>query len=593
MVCFCGKLIGAPCRLGRTKLILLAFLSTTVLYTSYFQKWPSTNVKTEIVSKRITSVTMTLAEKLKRPGTSPRDFSLIKKQTEGPKRQNSQFTLHDASREIFLDITAGDLGIAPSQRSKFTALCPSLTPINFCAEHFRIAQLKLCNSTHECRDTSPNHQSIITKSSVESVIRNGLGLLQVDSQKTGSSTYFFENEMTFKPLSSQALVSSAFSSSKTTDDDHRNSTNSQPSPTLLPPGSLNVLENTEVFAAYNPDTFFESRSPQQTTVESRDRKIILWYAPTRYWPKTRGLLPLRGCPDFPCYVTREKKWVKKSSAMIFASDVAPQWPPERRSDQVFVLQNHEPPNRNFMQSLSPEWTSAFNWTMTYRHDSDIVRPYGLIRRKSDNEITGHDPVRFKRHGDIFRNKTKLVAAMISNCGASSLRDDYIRELSRHVPVDVYGQCGNFSCPRGEDNRCFQEISATYKFFLAFESSMCEDYITEKFFRYFNMDLIVVARGSNQYYVHAPKETFINTADFRTPEELAYYLKYLDRRPEKYLKILQTKSQYAALYQDWPSIDQSGQITYRHYAFDVLPVCQICQRVWNLDKYAKVIPDITG
>ena len=271
-----------------------------------------------------------------------------------------------------------------------------------------------------------------------------------------------------------------------------------------------------------------------------------------------------------------------------AADLCPEQPPSRRADQVFVLQNHEPPNHYWLAESSHDCTSAFNWTMTYRHDSDIPRPYGLIRRKQISEITEHE---FGNFAAMFRSKTKMVAAMVSNCGASSRRDDYIRELSRHVQVDVYGACGNRQCPRGDDSRCFQEISSTYKFYLAFESSICEDYITEKFFRFFNMDLIVVARGSNQYYLHAPKETFINTADFQSPKLLAERLKYLNNHPEEYIKVLKAKSEYMALFQDWPILEADGHTRFHHYAHEALPVCQICQRLWNLDKYAKTIPDI--
>ncbi|GFR84164.1 alpha-(1,3)-fucosyltransferase 6-like [Elysia marginata] len=494
----------------------------------------------------------------------------------------------DLRRDATLMRVSSDIGIAPNHRSKFLGLCRVLTPINFCAEFARLAQLKRCATDH-CTDEVKVPNYVITKDDVENVVRKGVGLLRIETLGA-TREQLTENEMTLNPSSLLHHTSQSDSSQSNI------STKSLPQrpsefPNVAIPGPSNIRENTELYAAYNPDSFFEDRDRRQTAIVPADRKIILWYAPTRYWPKVSGLLPLRGCPEFPCVVTRDRKHAHTSAAMIFSGDVTPQHPPKRRPDQIFVFQNHEPPNRFFLDGSSPAWRSAFNWTMTYRHDSDIVRPYGLIRRKRASELTSHDPILYRKYASIFKNKTKMVAAMVSNCDASSRRNDYIRELSRHIQVDVYGKCGNLNCPRGEDDKCFKEISAKYKFYLAFENAICEDYITEKFFRFFNMDLVVVARGSNQYYIHAPKETFINSADFRSPTQLADYLKYLSDHPEEYITILKTKDQYTAVFQDWPILDVTGQTNFHHYAHESLPVCQICQRLWNLDNYAKTIPDI--
>ena len=48
-----------------------------------------------------------------------------------------------------------------------------------------------------------------------------------------------------------------------------------------------------------------------------------------------------------------------------------------------------------------------------------------------------------------------------------------------LQVDIYGSCGNYSCPRTA--KCFNKLDTEYKFYLAFENSNCKDYITEKFF----------------------------------------------------------------------------------------------------------------
>jgi len=49
-----------------------------------------------------------------------------------------------------------------------------------------------------------------------------------------------------------------------------------------------------------------------------------------------------------------------------------------------------------------------------------------------------------------------------------------------VQVDIYGKCGQLSCPRSDDQRCLELLERDYKFYLSFENSNCDEYITEKF-----------------------------------------------------------------------------------------------------------------
>ena len=53
--------------------------------------------------------------------------------------------------------------------------------------------------------------------------------------------------------------------------------------------------------------------------------------------------------------------------------------------------------------------------------------------------------------------------------------------ARYVSVDVYGVCGSKRCPRAESDRCRLILNNDYKFYLSFENSICDQYITDKFF----------------------------------------------------------------------------------------------------------------
>ena len=63
-------------------------------------------------------------------------------------------------------------------------------------------------------------------------------------------------------------------------------------------------------------------------------------------------------------------------------------------------------------------------------------------------------------------------------------------------MDSYGACGQKTCPnaRAGHDFCFDDLSANHSFYLAFENSNCQDYITEKFWRTLTKPVIPVVMG---------------------------------------------------------------------------------------------------
>lgn len=119
-----------------------------------------------------------------------------------------------------------------------------------------------------------------------------------------------------------------------------------------------------------------------------------------------------------------------------------------------------------------------NWTATYRWDSTIVTPYA----KFVPYVGATDRRRTEFYGRNYAaSKTKMVAWFVSNCNAKNQRLELAQELAMYVPVDIFGGCGTLDCPRSEQSDCYARLSADYKFYLSFENSNCDQYITEKFF----------------------------------------------------------------------------------------------------------------
>ena len=67
-------------------------------------------------------------------------------------------------------------------------------------------------------------------------------------------------------------------------------------------------------------------------------------------------------------------------------------------------------------------------------------------------------------------------------------------MKKWIPIDQFGSCSKKHCNKYEE--CFDSIGTKYKFYLAFENSLCEDYITEKFWNMLGMTIA--------YNIHSSK-----------------------------------------------------------------------------------------
>lgn len=210
----------------------------------------------------------------------------------------------------------------------------------------------------------------------------------------------------------------------------------------------------------------------------------------------------------------------------------------RQSHQRLVFFLKESPVHSPTLSVK-QHGHLFNYTQTYRPDSDVTGTtlrdlFWLFNEKI------HPNMDLK---SILQTKEpeKILVAIISNCGGSSNRLEYIKELRQHIPVDVFGKCGK-TCPISSD--CRQYVYSKYKFYLSFENSLCDEYVTEKFFYALNSARIIpVVLGWARYDHYIPTSAYIDVRNFTSPKTLAEYLHYLDGNNTAYLEYFQWR-QYA-------------------------------------------------
>ena len=154
--------------------------------------------------------------------------------------------------------------------------------------------------------------------------------------------------------------------------------------------------------------------------------------------------------------------------------------------------------------------------------------------------------------------------MISNCGANSGRDDYIRELRQYIDVHMYGKCapgwdadpsdkewwgGYFGdrnyrkfkgliqdAPKGMFEGSVQRVVGSYKFYLAFENTVADGYVTEKFWTPIRTRTIPVyfgAPGNVRKLGFTKLPHYVDASDFSSPKELGEFLLRLGSSEREY------------------------------------------------------------
>ena len=308
----------------------------------------------------------------------------------------------------------------------------------------------------------------------------------------------------------------------------------------------------------------EQNDVRLTSGEASQPKVILYW--TGYYSERDmvfgfGQEPFikAGCKVTNCIATDDRSMVGKSDAVIIhagqynASDLPAIRLPHQR--YVFYLFETLPGSRN--APFFSQTSNFFNWTMTYRRDSDayIAEPYGALQRRRTAPVIRQLPptlapgVRPIAPIKLFTSKkllppekSKLIAWFCSNQLTHGKREEYVKELQNHIPVHIYGKCGNMTCQPKNSPQCNHLLDG-YKFYLSAENSLCPDYVSEKFYRALEQNVVPVVYGGADYTQYAPPHSFINVADFKTPKQLADYLKLLDSNDSLYLRYFEWKKDW--------------------------------------------------
>ncbi|XP_055330242.1 alpha-(1,3)-fucosyltransferase C-like isoform X2 [Paramacrobiotus metropolitanus] len=266
------------------------------------------------------------------------------------------------------------------------------------------------------------------------------------------------------------------------------------------------------------------------------RTILLWDKFPDFSLTTGNDMFQRFKCTYPnCRMTFDRKFLSTANAVLFSlreTTRLEHLPKSRSADQKWVFCLKESPVYSYFDEQLLD--GVFDWTMTYRLDSDILFPYGFSTKRSKPQTKLPDYFEKKINHTMqyafelaAYRKLAPIAWIVSRCQSHSHRETYVDQLTSHIDVDIYGRCGQLDC--GKDNNSTtscDNILKSYHFYLALENSLCPDYVTEKLFKILavhDYPVIPVVMGGANYSALAPPGSFVNALDFDSPADLAQYL----------------------------------------------------------------------
>lgn len=179
--------------------------------------------------------------------------------------------------------------------------------------------------------------------------------------------------------------------------------------------------------------------------------------PFRFWARGRHSFAIMNCPFQNCYLTDKREYFLDPTdydVILFNSvNVDGRDLPLARSDnQIYMFVSTES-EANY--PIPEHFNYFFNYTWTYKLNSDIVYPYFVVRNRRGEVIAPKTRVHWMNPKnmkpieqfilDKLQNKSIAAAWFISNCVAQSPRLEYVRDLRLAFDklghaVDVFGHC---------------------------------------------------------------------------------------------------------------------------------------------------------
>ena len=233
-------------------------------------------------------------------------------------------------------------------------------------------------------------------------------------------------------------------------------------------------------------------------------------------------------------------------------------------DQIVVVFTTEAEKGEHCHFPPPD---QYDIKISYRRDATI--PFPFI-------CEGNLGLRVAEMGqpDVPVGRDKITAGIISYCWCK-WRRRYIDELMKYMHIDQWGRCfrntqGKFWKTRHgsfEEEKLKFLNKNRYKFLLAFENTVDDDYVTEKIYHAYLTRSIPIFFGTKAVYDLVPANTSLIYATNYTPKELAQLIK----------RVASNDTLYSEYFKSWDLVKMRK--LHERYCSEYF-MCATCRKVWE-------------
>ena len=187
-----------------------------------------------------------------------------------------------------------------------------------------------------------------------------------------------------------------------------------------------------------------------------------------------------------------------------------------------------------------DFRDMFDIWMGYHQNDDVIYPYYL---NFDNYMKESEFVDFNQRKDVCM----LISSNINKSG----RIEYLAELMKYIHIDSYGKLFrnstiNHDCGR----KSAIDLMRKYKFVIAFENAVAEDYVTEKFYNPLYACSVPIYLGAQNIDEFSPyKNCYMDVRSFSTPRELAEAIKYYSSSESDWMKFFSERNNLTGRFQE--------------------------------------------